>query len=43
MLDERFAKENLPKNMHETPVNLMQGIHKGIIKYLPNSKIRGNL
>lgn len=40
MVDERFSKENLPREMHETPNKLMQEIQEAIIKYLPNCKIR---
>ena len=40
MLDERFAKENLPEKMWETPIDLMENSLKEIKFYLPNTKIR---
>jgi pyruvate formate lyase activating enzyme len=40
MLDERFSKENLPKEMHETPDSLINEIKIKISKYFPDCKIR---
>ena len=40
MLDERLAKENLPKEMHETSDSLINEIKIKISKYFPDCKIR---
>jgi pyruvate formate lyase activating enzyme len=41
MMDSRFAKENLPEGLRETPKELMQKALEEARKYLPNAKIRG--
>ena len=40
MLDERFSKENLPKEMHETPTVVLEIVKNAVIQYFPNKKIR---
>lgn len=40
MIDERFCKENLPKEMHETPKELLKEMREKVLEYLPNAKIR---
>lgn len=40
MLEERFAKERLARELHTTPDNLMQEALGEARRYLPNSKIR---
>ena len=40
MLDERFAKENLPQEYWETPARVIDEIYEAIKKYLPNARIR---
>ncbi len=40
MVDKMFSKNNLPKELHETPNTVMQGIYEAVSKYLPNCKIR---
>jgi len=40
MLDERFSKENLPAEMHETPVNVLEMVKNAVSRYFPNTKIR---
>lgn len=40
MIDEKFAKENLPEEMWETPIDLLEDSLKEIKKYLPNTRIR---
>lgn len=40
MVDERFSKENLPKEFHETPLTLLTDIQKVVSEYLPNCRIR---
>jgi len=41
MIDEKFCKENLPKEIHETPEELLKEMLEKALEYLPNSKIRG--
>ena len=38
MIDKSLSKNNLSKDIHETPDSLMQEIHKAVLKYLPNYK-----
>lgn len=40
MIDERFGKENLSKEMHETPRELLENMRKKAREYLPNCEIR---
>ncbi len=40
MIDKKFGKENLPKEMHETPDELLEKMLEKVLKYLPNAKIR---
>lgn len=40
MIDERFGKENLPKELHETPEELLEEMLEKVLEYLPNAKIR---
>lgn len=40
MLDGRLSRECLPKEMHETPSELMGEIYNEIIHYLPNCRMR---
>jgi hypothetical protein len=40
MLDEKFAKENLPKEFLETPKSLLEECLIEAKKYLPETKIR---
>ena len=40
MLDEKFSKENLPKEMQETPDSLMQECLKEARIFLPKTEIR---
>ena len=40
MMDERLSKEQLPKEMHETPENLMARIYEAMQKHLPNIRAR---
>jgi len=40
MFDEKFSKENLPDNFHETPDSVLNGILELIKDYLPNCEIR---
>jgi pyruvate formate lyase activating enzyme len=40
MIDERFAKENLPLELQETPKPHLEAILKAVSVHLPNTKIR---
>jgi len=40
MLDERFSKENLPAEMHETPHAVLEMVKNEVSRYFPNAKIR---
>jgi pyruvate-formate lyase-activating enzyme len=40
MLDERFCKENLLQEFHETPRNLLEEALKQAQKYLPDARLR---
>ncbi|MFH1503208.1 MAG: anaerobic ribonucleoside-triphosphate reductase activating protein [Candidatus Diapherotrites archaeon] len=40
MINEKFTKENLPEEMHETPKRLLKEMLERVLKYLPNAKIR---
>lgn len=40
IVDSSFSKENLPKDMRETPDKLMKKIHQVVLKYIPNCEIR---
>ena len=40
MVDGRLSKENLPKDMHETPKDLLRNMCERAMKHLPNTQIR---
>lgn len=40
MINERFSKEKLPKEMHETPESLLKESYEKARKYLPNCTVR---
>ena len=40
MIDDKFSKENLPEEFHETPYKLTEEMLTEAKKYLPNTKIR---
>lgn len=41
MIDERFAKENLPFEMQRTPYTLLEQMQKVMLPYFPKTEIRG--
>ena len=40
MLDEKFSKDVLPKEYHETPIDILETLKDEAKKYLPNTKVR---
>lgn len=41
MVDLRFTKDNLPRNLHETPHELLEVMGERVRKYLPKCEVRG--